>query len=328
MAIATPLTRDLRPDAQRLLAFARHLFAEGVDGVTIFGTTGEGPEFCVRDRMATLDAMVANGIDAKQIIVSISALAFEDSVTLAQHATTVGVAGCLLMPPCMFRGGITDDGVFEYYNRVIERVGLRDLRLFIYNFPDICGITISVPMLRRLTEKYPDIIVGVKDSSCDPDHTRGYILSFADLAVFTGNEIDVPDLNPLGLAGTVCGMANIMPGFMRHVVDAKNSYDGRPLVAGLREVDAILSRYPFVPSAKAIIAKDMRDPAWLRVMPPMAQPPAPQRAQVIEAYENWHNLAMNDLQSLEPSVLDNKVLPIRITDHRHKKLQQTADQKA
>ncbi|MEK6216592.1 MAG: dihydrodipicolinate synthase family protein, partial [Boseongicola sp.] len=311
MAIATPLTQDLRPDAQRLVAFTRHLFAKGVDGVTLFGTTGEGPEFSVRDRMATLDAMIANGIDAKQIIVSVSALAFADACALAQHATSVGVAGCLLMPPCMFRSDITDDGVFEYYNRVIERIGLRDLRLFIYNFPDICGVSISVPMLRRLTEKYPGIIAGVKDSGGDPDQTRDYILSFADLAVFTGNEIDVPDLTPLGLTGTVCGMANIMPAFMRHVVDAKNAYEGRTLVAALREADAILSRCPFIPSAKSIIAKDMRDTAWLRLMPPMALPPAPQRAQVVAAYGKWHELALQGLQSPEPATLDSKVLPIR-----------------
>lgn len=321
VAIATPLTQDLRPDAQRLVAFARHLFANGVDGITLFGTTGEGPEFSVRDRMATLDAVIANGIDAKQIVVSVSALAFEDSCTLAQHATSLGVAGCLLMPPCMFRDAITDDGVFEYYDRIIRRVGLSGLRLFIYNFPDICGITISVPMLRRLTEKYPNIVVGVKDSSGDLDQTRDYILAFTKLAVFTGNEIDVPDLNPFGLAGTVCGMANIMPAFMRHVVDAKNAYEGRPLVVALRKADAILSRYPFVPTAKAIISKDMRDTEWLRLMPPMVQPPAPQRAQIIQAYDRWHELALQGLQPPEPVATDNKVLSIRVASSRRAELQ-------
>lgn len=311
-AIATPVTPDLRPDAPRLVAFARHLFTQGVDGVTIFGTTGEGPEFGAADRMRTLDALVASGIDPQQIIVSVSALAFEDSVALTRHAANAGVAGCLLMPPCMFRSGITDDGVFDYYRQVIERVDHPEPRLFIYNFPDICGVTISLHLLRRLTERFPRVIAGVKDSGGDPDLTRDFILSFAGLAVFTGNEIDVPDLNPLGLAGTVCGLANIMPGFMRRVVDSRNAYAGRPLVAALREADAILSRFPFIPAAKAIIADRMDDPAWLRLMPPMAQPPAPQRARMVADYNRWQASARHAEPAGDQMPADRTVRPIRI----------------
>lgn len=311
-AIATPVNSSLRPDSQRMISFARHLFSQGVDGITIFGTTGEGPEFCVSDRMATLDALISAGIEPQRIMVSVGALAFEDSVALARHATGHGVYGCLLMTPCMYRGGITDDGVFEFYRQIIERCGRDDLRLFVYNFPDISGVTISLPMLRRLTEKYPGIIAGLKDSGGDPDLTKQYILSFSKLSIFTGNEIDLPELNPLGLTGTVCGLANIMPGFMRALTDTRNSYEGRPFVEALRAADAVLSRYPFIPSAKAIIADTMHDPNWLRLMPPMAQPPAPQRVQVVEAYRNWERSVVPLHAGSAEAQPRSNVTPIRI----------------
>lgn len=311
-AIATPVTSGLRPDAERLVRFARHLLGEGVDGITIFGTTGEGPEFSVRDRMATLDALVAAGIEPRRIIVSTGALAFEDSVTLSRHASGHGVAGCLLMTPCMYRGGITDHGVFEFYRQVIERTGRADLRLFVYNFPDISGVTISLPVLRRLTEKFPGIIAGLKDSGGDPGLTKQYILSFADLSIFTGNEIDIPELNPLGLAGTVCGLANIMPGFMRTLVDVRNGYEGRPLVEALRRADAILSRYAFIPSAKSIIADTMSDDSWLRVMPPMTLPPTVQRNQIVSAYRQWESSVSGLVRTPRAPASDSNVTPIRI----------------
>lgn len=295
-----------------MIAFIRHLFAEGVDGITIFGTTGEGPEFSVRDRMATLDALLSAGIEPRRIMVSIGALAFEDSVTLARHACGHGVYGCLLMTPCMYRGGITDDGVFEFYRQVIERVARDDLRLFVYNFPDISGVTISLRMLRRLVEKYPGIVAGVKDSGGNPELTKQYILSFADMSIFTGNEIDLPELNPLGLTGTVCGLANIMPRFMRVLTDIRNSYDGRPLVEALREADAVLSRHSFIPSAKAIIADTMGDPQWLRLMPPMAQPAAPQRAQLVDAFRRWEDTVTGLLEQAEDVPDASNVTPIRI----------------
>ncbi|MCY0150061.1 dihydrodipicolinate synthase family protein [Hoeflea sp. G2-23] len=311
-AVATPMTSDLRPDSKRMIEFVHYLFSQGVDGITIFGTTGEGPEFSVSDRMATLDALISAGIEPQRIMVSIGALAFEDSVTLLRHATGQGVYGCLLMTPCMYRGGITDDGVFEFYRQIIERGGRDDLRLFVYNFPDISGVTISLRMLRRLAEKYPRNIIGVKDSGGDPDLTRQYILSFSEMSIFTGNEIDLPELNPLGLTGTVCGLANIMPTFMRTLTDTANSYEGRPLVEALRAADAILSRYPFIPSAKAIIADTMSDRNWLRLMPPMVQPPAPQSAQMVDAYRRWEQGAAELLPAAPEIAVHSNVTPIRI----------------
>lgn len=311
-AIATPITDSLRPDSQRMVDYTRYLFSQGVDGITIFGTTGEGPEFCVSDRMATLDALISAGIEPQRIMVSVGALAFEDSVTLVRHATGHGVYGCLLMTPCMYRSGITDDGVFEFYRQIIERAGRDDLRLFVYNFPDISGVTISLRLLRRLTEKYQGVIAGVKDSGGDPDLTKQYILSFSEMSIFTGNEIDLPELNPLGLTGTVCGLANIMPGFMRALTDTSNSYEGRPFVEALRAADAVLSRYPFIPSTKAIIANTMNDSNWLRLMPPMVQPPAPQRIQVVDAYRKWEQSIASLLNGSTEAPSRGNVTPIRI----------------
>ena len=311
-AVATPLTLGLRPDMQRMIDFTRHLFAHGVDGITIFGTTGEGPEFTVSDRMATLDGLISAGIEPQRIIVSVGALAIEDSIELLRHATSHGVYGCLLMTPCMYRGGITDDGVFEYYRQIIERSGHHDLRLFVYNFPEISGVTISLPILRRLAEKYPGIIAGVKDSGGDPELTKQYILSFSELSIFTGNEFDLPELNPLGLTGTVCGLANTMPGFMRALTDTRNSYEGRPFVEALRAADAILSRYPFIPSAKAIIANTMHDNEWLRLMPPMVQPPAPQRTQIVDAFRKWEDTAAGLVADFVETPVPNNVTPIKI----------------
>src|SRR5690348_7164589 len=92
-AIATPVTFDLSPDVYRLETFARALLGKGCDGITLFGTTGEGTEFSTSERMLTLNALVESGIDADRLIVAVSALAIADVVALAQHATDAGVHG-------------------------------------------------------------------------------------------------------------------------------------------------------------------------------------------------------------------------------------------
>jgi len=47
VAVTTPVSPDYRPDADLLLERCSDLIAAGCDGVTLFGTTGEGAEFGV-----------------------------------------------------------------------------------------------------------------------------------------------------------------------------------------------------------------------------------------------------------------------------------------
>src|SRR5262249_48925179 len=162
--VTTPITESFRPDADLLVERCRKLMAQGCDGVTLFGTTGEGAEFSVADRMATLERVIAAGIPADRIIVSIGALAIPDGGALARHARDQDVDGLLLMPPCVYRGGITDDGTFRFYATTIDAAARSDLRVYLYHFPDISGVPVTPNVIRRLDERYPGNIAGVKDS--------------------------------------------------------------------------------------------------------------------------------------------------------------------
>ena len=120
VAAATPVTPDYRPDSRLLLEHCRTLLEQGCDGVTLFGTTGEGAEFSVEDRNAALDHILAGGVDPSRLIVSIGALSIPDIARLARHALDRKVDGLLLMPPCVYRVGITEGGTFRFYSAVIE----------------------------------------------------------------------------------------------------------------------------------------------------------------------------------------------------------------
>ena len=56
------------------------------------------------------------------------------------------------------------------------------------------------------------------------------------------------------MRGAICGLANVMPRLLRALVDAPTAFDRRALLPALLRADAILSRRPFIPSAKAVIA--------------------------------------------------------------------------
>ncbi len=298
VAITTPVTRNFRPDLGRLATRAKMLMSQGCDGVTLFGTTGEGAEFSVADRMATLDGLIAAGIEPGRIIVSVGALAIPDIMSLSAHALKSGTHGILLMPPCVYRGGITEDGTFRFYSTIIERVAKSDARLFLYHFPDICGVPITPQVVRRLDERYPGQIAGVKDSGGNIDFTQDLIRRFSHLSIFTGSEIHLPDVLAIGAHGTICGLANTMPRLIRAMMDLPTAFDRRSVVPYLLSGDIILSRRPFIPSIKAIVGEIMDDAEWRRVLPPMSELPTLERQRMVADFFEWDRRLPADWRSL------------------------------
>lgn len=297
-AAVTPLTEDFRPDAARALTHARWLMANGCDGIALFGTTGEGPEFSVADRKALLDHFLAGGVEPWRIMVSVNAMAIGDIVDLAQHALAGGARDLLLMPPCVFRSGITDEGTHRFYAAVIEQIADPHLRLYLYHFPGISGVPITPSVIRRLDGRFPGQIAGVKDSGGDDDYTEELIRRFSHLSIFTGTEIHLPGALIAGARGTVCGMANVMPRLMRAMMDLPTRYDKRKLVPLLQAGETILERSPFIASAKAVLAAWHDDQTWGRMVPPLVPPPLMTRQRLVRDFLTWDAALPEDWRSL------------------------------
>lgn len=270
-AVATPVTADFRPDAALLLDHGRSLLSDGCDGLALFGTTGEGASFTADDRRHVLERLLADGLDPTRLIVSAGALTLEDMASLAGHATAEGVAGVLLMPPPFYRNDIGEDGLLAFYSAVIERTRRADLQLYLYSFPAICGTAITPVLAARLGERFPGIVVGVKDSGGDWAATESLLRGCPGLSIFTGTEIHLPDLLAAGGAGTICGLANAIPRLLRRIADSPDGEERRRLVRAVQAVDDLLCRAPFIPSLKAVIAHGLGRPEWRRVVPPMME---------------------------------------------------------
>lgn len=313
VAIATPVTDAFRPDVALLVERCRTLMQYGCDGVTLFGTTGEGAEFSAADRMTTMEQVIAAGVPPERIIVSVGALSIPDIVTLSRHAIDHKVDGMLLMPPCVYRGGITDHGAFRFYATVIDAIARPDLRLYLYHFPDICGVPVTPNVVRRLDERYPGIIAGIKDSGGDLDFTEALLRRFSHLSIFTGSEMHVPQLLASGGRGTICGLANVMPRLMRAMFDAPNLFERRRHIQQILGADVVLSRRPFIASVKALVADSTGDPRWRRVLPPMSELPLLEEQRMIADFRAWEWTLPQASRSLYPAdtASDPKVVSLR-----------------
>ena len=96
---------------------AHGLFSKAVDGVVLFGTTGEGTSFNVTERVATVEALLKAGVPASRIGIGGGFPAMTDSIALTRAVLGLGrepraVSAALFRPQrhaCWHRGRVRGD---------------------------------------------------------------------------------------------------------------------------------------------------------------------------------------------------------------------------
>jgi 4-hydroxy-tetrahydrodipicolinate synthase len=280
-ALLLPVAPDGALDTPRALAHAKHLLAAGCDGVTLFGTTGEGPAFTVAERKALLESMIGGGILASQIIVTTTALALDDAIELGRHAARLGVHRQMFMPPFYFNQP-REAGIIESISQVVRGIGDEQLKLLLYHFPAMSTFGFSHETIAELVRRHPGQVMGVKDSGGDLGHALALAKAFPALSILTGSEQHVAEVMRAGGSGSVNGLANVAPRLMARVIGNphKVSPADSQLILSLLALLGIRPNMPFVGVYKQMLAEQNGDAMWLNMRAPLC-PLDPSEAQAV-----------------------------------------------
>jgi 4-hydroxy-tetrahydrodipicolinate synthase len=270
-ALLLPLGEDSQLDTPGAIAHARRMLAAGCDGVTLFGTTGEGPAFSVAERKALLEAMLADGIRPDQIIVTNTAVALGDAIEVGRHAAGLGVHRQLWMPSFYYKQP-RDAGVVEAASQVIRGIGDDALKLLLYHFPVMSTYAFSHAAIAELVRRHPGQVMGVKDSSGDLEHARGLAQAFPELSILVGAELHIAPVMQVGGSGSINGLANIAPRLLRRVIDTPHqvSADDLQLMTSLLALLSVRPGMPFVGVYKTMLAEQTGDDRWLAMRAPLS----------------------------------------------------------
>jgi 4-hydroxy-tetrahydrodipicolinate synthase len=276
--VVTPFKADLSPDPERFVRQCRWLLSQDV-GLAVFGTNSEANSLATEEKLELLDRLVAGGIDPLRLMPGTGCCALTDSVRLTAHAMKLGAGGVLMLPPFYYKG-VSDDGLFRSFAEVIERVGDRRLRLYVYHIPPVSQVPITLGLIERLLKAYPDVVAGVKDSSGDWKNTQAMLDAFAPggFDVFAGSETFLLANMRAGGAGCISATANVNPAAIARLYREWQNPDADAQQARLDEIRGIMQRYPMIPALKAVIARYGGDAAWVTVRPPLVALTAEQRA--------------------------------------------------
>ncbi len=271
--IVTPFTETLAPDPTALGWLARGLLAEGAAGIVLFGTTGEANSLSLAERIALLDAVVEGGLPADRLLVGTGACAFPDVVALTRAAVWRGAAGVLMLPPFYYKA-VSDDGLFAFYERVIAEVADPRLKIYLYHIPKVSGVPLSPGLVGRLATAFPGTVVGIKDSSGDPDNLH-HLLAVAPpgFAVYAGTESLLLEGLRAGAAGCITASGNVNVAAISRIATLFADRADDPLADAVQaeagRVRIALSAHPLIPALKTLVAAATGAPGWARVRPPL-----------------------------------------------------------
>ena len=265
--VLTPFTPDLQPDKPRYVGFCRWVLEQGA-GLAVFGTNSEANSLSVGEKLELLDHLISSGLPADRIMPGTGTCAIPDTVQLSSAAAAAGTAGVLMLPPFYYKG-VSEEGLFASYAEVIERVGDARLKILLYHIPQVSGVAITLPLIARLLERYPETIVGIKDSSGDFDHTRSLIESFPGFRVFCGSDSFLLQTMLAGGHGCISATANINPGPIAALQRDWKAEDATSKQAALLDVRTAVEAYPMIAALKACVAHFGNRDSFAELRPPL-----------------------------------------------------------
>jgi 4-hydroxy-tetrahydrodipicolinate synthase len=191
-------------DLAALLDMIDFLCAARVDGVVLFGSTGEFVHFEAADRARALSLAVRRS--RCPVYANVSHANLDAALALTDEAAGAGAAGVLLMPPIYFR--YDQETVRQYFLDFLKAAdGL--LPAYLYNIP-----MFATPIaLETAVELIGAGFAGIKDSSGDAEYFLRLLeaCGSSGACLVTGSELLYGRFRNSGAAGVVSGIASAVP---------------------------------------------------------------------------------------------------------------------
>lgn len=286
-AAVTPL-QDSNLDLESVPRLLTFLASRGCHGAVLFGTTGEGPSFSPAEREALMRCAreARETMPGFRLIAGTGTPSLSETIDLTKLAFNLGFDGVLVVPPYYFRKA-TDNGLFLWFQELIQKAVPTDGFLLGYHFPSVAGIGFSLELLRHLKDQFPSQFAGIKDSSHDADLARNLGEMFgSELVVLTGTDSYLQLAMQNKAAGCITAPANILSPDLRQVWEAmKEGNDSTEAQVRVKRQRAILDKYPpFPPTLKALLHHRYGLPRW-SVRAPLEALPLKVEMQVVQEFE-------------------------------------------
>jgi 4-hydroxy-tetrahydrodipicolinate synthase len=204
-AATTQFDEALELDPRATQAVQAALLRDGVHGLVLLGTVGEGNSLSAAEKRTVLRGAVEVTEGRVPIIVGVSEFTTATAVAFVRDAERLGASGFMVLPGMVYVPTLPE---LEHHFRTVAAATA--LPIMLYNNPPAYRVNIELPTLARLAD-VPNIVC-IKESAPDPRRFTDICNAFGErFVLFAGLDDVVFEALTLGARGWVSGLTNAFP---------------------------------------------------------------------------------------------------------------------
>jgi N-acetylneuraminate lyase len=161
-AVFTPMNSDGSLNVDFIPPVTNRLITQGIGGVYVCGSTGEGPSLTKEERTIVTEAYIEAVAGRVPVIVQVGHNSLRSAGELAAHAQKAGADAISAVPPSYFRPNSLDvliDSLAEITSQASE------LPFYYYNIPSLSRVNFDIVRMLELSEERLPSLVGIKYSA-------------------------------------------------------------------------------------------------------------------------------------------------------------------
>ena len=252
------INSDLSLNIEKTIDHAEKLIDQGCHGTAIFGSTGQAQLIPISEKIKLLNKLSETKYKDKHLI-GTGLNSLNETVNFLKISTSLNLKNFLIMPPAYYK--YEDKDAINFYTKIVESVP--DSKIILYNFEKLCGYKFSVESIEELVKRFPNNIVGVKDSS----YNLFEKLRIDNFSIMPGSESKLLKGLELGCAGIITATCNVTAQLARRVYDDFFSNKDQIYNQKLKDVRTEFEKYNLISALHTFKSKE--DKAYRNLLPPL-----------------------------------------------------------
>ncbi|MBI5779388.1 MAG: 4-hydroxy-tetrahydrodipicolinate synthase [Planctomycetes bacterium] len=212
-AIVTPFNKG-RVDYKKLLDLIDFQISNGVTGIVLCGTTGEGPTVIDDEKKRIFKAAVKHNHGRVQMIAGTGTNDTVTTIKRTQMAQKCGMDAALIVTP--YYNKPTQQGMFLHFTAVAKKT---KLPIILYNVPGRTGVSMAPETVARLSKVKN--IVAIKEASGNLKNIAR-IKNLCGITILSGDDGLTYPILCLGGKGVISVASNIVPADVVRMIDLFN----------------------------------------------------------------------------------------------------------
>ena len=252
------INKNLTLNVKETIKHAEMIIDQGCHGAAVFGSTGQAQLIPVAEKINLLNELSISKHREKYIIgTGLNSLG--ETINLMHVAKSLNFKRFLIMPPAYYK--YDDNDVINFYSKIVESIP--ESEIILYNFEKLCGYKFSIECVEKLVKRFPDQIVGVKDSSYNLFEN----LKLENFSILPGSESKLLKGLELGCSGIITATCNVTAELARKVYDDFIAQNDQTVNQKLCDVRSSFEKYNLISGLHTYFGK--YNQSYMNVLPPL-----------------------------------------------------------